>query len=167
MTIPPRPALTAADLPDPGLVRNDPNLTAANAAGSALQQMRAQQARTPTAPFGGQNVANAATYAAAHSPAANVPPAGSPATAPPVRLALVPGNPDDTKGGAPSLPGAAFPVQPVGSTFQVSVVLQNGTNVASVPLQLQYNPSVLQLVDVEAGQFLQKGQQAGCTCPSR
>ena len=44
--------------------------------------------------------------------------------------------------------------QAVGSKFQVAVTLANGANITSVPLQLQFNPAVLQLVNVDAGDFL-------------
>jgi general secretion pathway protein D len=42
----------------------------------------------------------------------------------------------------------------VGSTFQVAVMVSNANDVYSVPLQLQFNPAVLQLVNVDAGDFL-------------
>jgi general secretion pathway protein D len=49
--------------------------------------------------------------------------------------------------------------QPVGSTFTVNVNLAGGQNVASVPLQIMYNPRVLQLVNVSNGTLLaQDGQ---------
>ena len=35
-------------------------------------------------------------------------------------------------------------------------MLDHGTNVFSVPMTLQYNPAVLELVNVDAGDFLQK-----------
>ena len=55
----------------------------------------------------------------------------------------------------------ALPIyQSVGSTFQVAVMLGNGHDVFSVPLQLQFNPALLQLVNVDAGNFLGKDGQA-------
>ena len=82
-------------------------------------------------------------------------------------------------GGAPSSPGAAQPTpasapvgsaiisfdpptldQPVGSTFTVNVNLAGGQNVFSVPVQLMYNPRVLQLVNVSNGTFLSQDGQA-------
>src|SRR5581483_434510 len=49
--------------------------------------------------------------------------------------------------------------QPVGTTFTVNVNLAGGQNVASVPLQIMYNPRVLQLLNVSAGTLLaQDGQ---------
>lgn len=49
--------------------------------------------------------------------------------------------------------------QPVGGTFTVNVNLAGGQNVSSVPLQIMYNPRVLQLVNVSSGTLLaQDGQ---------
>ena len=49
--------------------------------------------------------------------------------------------------------------QAVGSTFTVNVNLAGGQNVSSVPLQIMYNPRVLQLVNVSNGTLLaQDGQ---------
>lgn len=44
--------------------------------------------------------------------------------------------------------------QTLGSTFQASIVLSNAHDVYSVPLQLQFDPKVLQLVNVDAGGLL-------------
>ena len=49
--------------------------------------------------------------------------------------------------------------QTVGSTFQVAVMLGNGRDVFSVPLQLKFNPAVLQLVNVDSGDFLSRDGQ--------
>lgn len=48
----------------------------------------------------------------------------------------------------------------VGSTFQISVMLGNGHDIASVPLQMRFNPAVLQLVNVDSGDFLARDGQA-------
>jgi general secretion pathway protein D len=64
-------------------------------------------------------------------------------------------------GGAP----VSFTVSPassnqsVGSTFQVAVMLGNGRDIASVPLQLKFNPAVLQLVNVDSGDVLSRDGQ--------
>jgi general secretion pathway protein D len=50
--------------------------------------------------------------------------------------------------------------QSVGSTFQVSVSLANGHDVFAVPLQMQFNPAVLELVNVDTGDFLARDGQA-------
>ena len=54
------------------------------------------------------------------------------------------------------------PSQPVavGSTFQVPVVLLGATDIASVPLQIQYDPAILSLVNVNPGDLLSRDGQA-------
>jgi general secretion pathway protein D len=47
-----------------------------------------------------------------------------------------------------------------GSTFQVPVVIAGAQNIASVPLQIQYDPSKLSLTNVSNGDFLERGGQA-------
>jgi general secretion pathway protein D len=67
---------------------------------------------------------------------------------------------------APAGPPVSFSVVPpastqaVGSTFQVAVNLANARDVFSVPIQMQFNPAVLQLVNVDAGNFLSRDGQA-------
>jgi general secretion pathway protein D len=43
-----------------------------------------------------------------------------------------------------------------GTTFRVPVVLNGGTDIASVPLQIQYDPAKLSLVNVDSGDFLSR-----------
>jgi general secretion pathway protein D len=70
--------------------------------------------------------------------------------------------------GAPSTPqGTASFVfdppavtQPGGSTFAVNVLLTGSQNVYSVPLQVSYDPKVLQVVNVSNGGFLSQDGQA-------
>jgi general secretion pathway protein D len=50
--------------------------------------------------------------------------------------------------------------QPAGSTFTVNVMLSGAQNAASVPLQLTYNPKLLQVVNVSNGNFLSQDGQA-------
>jgi general secretion pathway protein D len=50
--------------------------------------------------------------------------------------------------------------QSVGSTFQVAVMAANAHDLFSVPLQMQFDPRVLQLVNVDAGELLGRDQQA-------
>jgi general secretion pathway protein D len=54
------------------------------------------------------------------------------------------------------------PAQPVatGSTFQVPIVLLGASDVASVPLQIQYDPAILSLVNVNPGDLLSRDGQA-------
>jgi general secretion pathway protein D len=47
-----------------------------------------------------------------------------------------------------------------GSTFKVPIVLNNGTDVASVPVQIQYDPAQLSLLNVNLGDFLSRDGQA-------
>jgi general secretion pathway protein D len=47
-----------------------------------------------------------------------------------------------------------------GSTFKVPIVLNNGTDIASVPVQIQYDPAKLSLVNVDTGEFLGRDGQA-------
>ncbi len=49
--------------------------------------------------------------------------------------------------------------QAVGSTFTVNVNITGGQNVFSVPVQLLYNPRVLQLVNVSSGTMLSQDNQ--------
>jgi general secretion pathway protein D len=114
----------------PGLTRNpavrQPTSTAANAATAAIQLMQ-QQGRQQ-----GRSAANAAATAINPIVGAQAVPGG------PISLSVVPTNLN----------------QQVGSTFQVAVMLANANNVFAVPMQVQYNPRVMQLVNVDAGDFL-------------
>jgi general secretion pathway protein D len=47
-----------------------------------------------------------------------------------------------------------------GSTFKVPIVLNNGTDIASVPVQIQYDPARLSLINVDMGDFLSRDGQA-------
>ena len=49
--------------------------------------------------------------------------------------------------------------QAVGATFTVNVNLAGGQNVYSVPLQIMYNPRVLQLLNVSNGTLLSQDGQ--------
>jgi general secretion pathway protein D len=93
------------------------------------------------------------------------PPAAGP---PPVRPAPAQGgnaSPDQAAASAPA--GSALVSfdppslsQAVGTTFTVNVNLSGGQNVYSVPLQILYNPNVLQLVNVSNGPLLSQDGQA-------
>jgi len=73
----------------------------------------------------------------------------------------------------PSIPGTASmttpisltvvpvaPNQQVGATFQVAVMAANAQDLFSVPMQMQFDPKLLSLVNVDAGDFLGKDGQA-------
>jgi len=47
-----------------------------------------------------------------------------------------------------------------GSTFQVPVVVSNAADIASIPLQIQYDATKLSLVNVDSGDFLSSDGQA-------
>ena len=122
--------------------------TAADAAAAAIQSYQQPRPGTPGQQSQAAMAANAALHASdptppgsAIPPATALPPADSNngGFAPPISVNLVAANDNPT----------------VGSTFQVSVNLNNGQDIFSVPMQLQYNPQVLQLVNVDAGAFLQ------------
>jgi general secretion pathway protein D len=107
-----------------------PATTAANAAAAMVQQPN-QQNQPITRPI--------VPPLPGQAPAPAATPAG-----PPISFSVV--------------PPAANPT--VGSTFQVAVNLANGRDVFGVPLQMQFNPAVLQLVNVDAGDFLGRDGQA-------
>ena len=124
-----------------------PPVTAANAAEAARQQMVQAAQPVPQSGFSATNSGIATVTG--NAPAMIAPPAGgavptaaaaASAASAPVTLSVTPAN----------------SAQTVGSTFQVAIMLDHGTNVFSVPMTLQYNPSVLELVNVDAGDFLQK-----------
>jgi general secretion pathway protein D len=64
----------------------------------------------------------------------------------------------------PSSVKFAFAPQPApvapGATFQVSVVISGGTDIAAVPLQITYDPAKLSLLNVDNGDFLGRNGQA-------
>jgi general secretion pathway protein D len=95
-------------------------------------------------------------------PAEPAPPAGTPPQAP--STAPQPAAPTATPGTSGPSPvslklDVPSPQAAVGSTVAVNVVLNGGRNIYSVPMQLSYDPKILELTDVENGNFLgQDGQ---------
>lgn len=118
---------TTAETTVPATIPAGAPLTAADAASAAMQQMRQ-----------GPQTASIAASAALTQPA--VPATPNRGFASPVNFMLTPGNSAQTLGG----------------TFQVAVTVANAVDLYSVPMQLQFDPRVLQLVNVEAGDFLSK-----------
>jgi general secretion pathway protein D len=104
--------------------------TTAANAATAMVQQMRQQALPPRA---------AGNPPAAKTPAAPAAPAG-----PVVTLTMVPAN----------------STQAVGSTFRASVILSNAHDVFSVPLDIQFDPKILQLVNVDTGGLLGGDGQA-------
>jgi general secretion pathway protein D len=91
---------------------------------------------------GAQSGAQPATPPGAQPGAAN--PTGAPGNTPPVTITLA----------APAI------APKVGSTFQVAMNLTGGTDVFATPMQVQYDPAKLTLVNVDAGDFLGHDGQA-------
>ncbi len=71
-------------------------------------------------------------------------PLATPQAVPPVMLSVVPQNAN----------------QPVGSTFQVAVMVSGAKDLNSVPLSVQYDPKVLALDKVDQGELLARDNQA-------
>ena len=123
--------------------------SAANAA-SAMAQQLSQQAQPLNPP-------------PANQPGAQQPGAQQPGTQPPGTQQ--PGTQSPAPATVPGGPPVSFTVVPptsnqtVGSTFQVAVMLGNGRDIFSVPLQLKFNPAVLQLVNVDSGDLLSRDGQ--------
>jgi general secretion pathway protein D len=110
-----------------------PGQSAEAAAPAALEQLRAAADAT-----------SGAASAAAASQVTGGPATATPSPAEPVNIALI------------------SPPAPVktGATFKVPVVLNGGKDVASVPLQIRYDPAQLTLVNVDQGDFLGRDGQA-------
>jgi len=112
---------------------------------SAIELRRVNRPATP-APAPGQ------TMAPASQPAA-------PTTAPPA-------NPQQTSPPQAAAGGATFVFDPaavnqkVGATFAVNVLLTGAQNVYSVPLQVSYDPKILQVVNISNGGLLSQDGQA-------
>jgi general secretion pathway protein D len=97
-------------------------------------------------------------------------PAPTPAVQPPVQPQGAPANPaaNQPPGSANISPvgPATFTFDPAsisqakGSTFAVNVVLSGAQNAYSVPLQISYDPKMLQVVNVSNGGFLSQDGQA-------
>ena len=74
--------------------------------------------------------------------------------------------PPNQTGAAPAAGGGTFMFDPPtlsqakGTTFTVNVMLSGGQNIYSVPVQLNYDPNQLQVVNVSNGGFLSQDGQA-------
>jgi len=96
------------------------------------------------------------------APAAAPPPAAAPTAqaTPPRPTTGSPSISPASPGGASFLFDPASITQPKGATFTVNILISGAQNVYSVPLQLNYDPSKLQLVNVSNGGFLSQDGQA-------
>lgn len=106
--------------------------SAAQAAQAMVAQLREQAKKPLPASISQDGAAGAAAVAAAG------------AAVPPINLSVI----------------APAGNQAVGSTFTVSVTAANAHDLFSVPLQMQFDPRVLSLVDVDAGDLLSRDHQA-------
>jgi general secretion pathway protein D len=149
-----------------------PGQSADDAAPIALAQMRSNLQQgfgpPPSAPPSGPPPQNAASQsaqpAAQQSPPAFRPP-GTPPVASTQAVQPAPGAP----GSLPMPPRPGGPVSLVfnpppgtvanGASFQVPVVLNGGIDVALVPLKIHYDPAILSLVNVAAGNLLNRDGQ--------
>jgi general secretion pathway protein D len=93
---------------------------------------------------------------------------GSPSITPAPVNPATPTQPSTTRAnpGQPSNPAASFLFDPPtvqatkGNTFAVNLLISGAQNVYSVPVQLNYDPKILQLVNVSNGGFLSQDGQA-------
>ncbi|MFP5276330.1 MAG: cohesin domain-containing protein [Acidobacteriota bacterium] len=142
--------------------RNYGTLPAASVSAAAMQAMSQLQSK-------GENMQMPPPISHPEKP---LPPVNTPpGTPPPNGTPLPPAKPAAQQKPA-AQPGAApqgaasflFQAPPGqvqnGSTFQVPIALNNGTDVTSVPLQFTYDPSKLTLVNVTGGNLLSKDGQA-------
>lgn len=141
MSVPAGPAMPPARPKAEPALGTVPGGSVGAAAPAALQQMRAAADSGP---------ATTAPATVTPAPAAA---AAAPATAP-AATPVQPGSRTNF-----SLVPSSNPVEN-GSTFQVPVVITGAQNIASVPLELKYDPAKLTLVNVGEGDFLGRDGQA-------
>jgi general secretion pathway protein D len=102
------------------------------------------------------------------APAAAAPPPAGQAPAPQMQPVPLPAAPPSAQAQPPqpNAGGATFLFDPPtmnqakGATFTVNVMLSGGQNIYSVPVQLNYDPKQLQVVNVSNGGFLSQDGQA-------
>ena len=142
------------------LIRRDPSEVLAEAAAARNSSASAAYTTTRTTTTTSSNAAAAmmGSIAAENRPMTpgTVQPSGAANAA-----AAVAANPN-----ADAVPPVSLTVVPpvanqaVGATFQVAVMAANARDLASVPLQMQFDPKVLELVNVESGDLLGRDGQA-------
>jgi general secretion pathway protein D len=143
----PTPAHQQANNPR-STVGTVPGQSAAAAGPAALQQMSA---------------AADANGVTATAEVANHPPLPQPNAPTPPNSTPSPSNPQPNTPSTPNTPNIGgmsllltplpAPVAP-GTAFKIPVVVSGGTDIASIPLQIQYDPAKLSLVNVDIGDFL-------------
>ncbi len=120
---------------------------------TAPQQGRAQQTAPVQPPMGAQQVPPAGT------PAQPQPPQAQPPQTSQAQPAI---SPQAQNGGAAAAVLSFDPAQvtqAVSSTFVVNVAVSGAQNLYSVPLQISYDPKMLQLLNVSNGPFLSRDGQ--------
>jgi general secretion pathway protein D len=113
-------------------------------------------ATTPQQPSGG------APVTPSRQPSTSVPQQQNPAQQPPQNAApqSTPAPQQTLKPGQVGLRlDSGAMQQPVGSTFPITIQLSHGEDIASVPIQLSYDPRLFQFVKVTNGDFLAKDGQ--------
>jgi general secretion pathway protein D len=132
--------------------------------GSGIDLRVASKPAVAAAPVAGapapQQPAGAAPVTPARQPANPAQPQQQPAPQQPVQQQGTPAVQQTLKPGQVGLriePGALQQQQ--GGTFSLAVVLSHGQDIASVPIQISYDPHVLQFVSVTNGDFLAKDGQ--------
>ena len=113
------------------------------------------------------DIGTATTIALRHVSSAQTTPQGAaPAAAPSGTAATAPARPNPVQppGGANTTPSFLFDPPTIqttkGNTFMVNLLISGAQNVYSVPVQVNYDPKMLQLVNVSNGGFLSQDGQA-------
>jgi general secretion pathway protein D len=128
-----------------------PGQAGADAAYNLLSQRKPATADPTTA----AQAATAMARQLAEQAAPRTPPAaGTAPTAAQAAAAAIPTTPVTFN----VVPGAAQ--QTVGATFQVNITATNAHDLYAAPLQLQFDPKILQLVNVDSGELLARDGQA-------
>jgi general secretion pathway protein D len=127
----PMPVVTSGGI-NPPLPSPNKNMTAGAAANTAITGMNQQTTAGMTAASMAQTAVGQMQQQAAQD------------SAPPLALNVVP----------------AVSTQQVGNMFQMAVMAVNGRDVFSVPMQVQFDPALLTLVNVDAGEYMGRDGQA-------
>lgn len=130
----------------------------------AVQLIRSASAPQGVVPVSGVPTRNPAAATSAANAAAAVLPQMAAASQPPVAGGVTPAPAAATGAGAGAAPLSLSVVTPgqerVGATFQATVQASNARDLFGVPLQIQFDPKVLELVNVDAGELLGRDGQA-------
>jgi general secretion pathway protein D len=117
-------------------------------------------APAPVAATAQQQPAGGAPLTPSRQPAANPAPAQTAALAQSTAPSSTPSAPQQLRPGQVGLrldPGVL--TQSTGSMFSLTVLLAHGQDIASIPIQISYDPAVMQFVNVTNGDFLAKDGQ--------